>query len=310
MESFTIATLNTDAGPRAAIGVGAKFYTVNDVLNEADNEELSAHLDGQTVLGLLQHWDATESLLGSIAADIHGGSLRPVATDIADAPLLTPVRYPNKLLAVGANYSGHLREMGLEVSKWTPMPLFVRPPTTTLVGPGTTVRIPASTKQFDWECELAVVLGAPLRNASRAEAAKAIAGYSIGLDLTCRDLLAVNNDLHVDLVRGKAQDTMAPCGPTIMPARFVTDVDDLRIQLSVNDEPMMDASTSEMLFKIDEQLSLISEVMTLEPGDILFTGSPAGSAGEHGGRWLQPGDHIHAEITGLDALDVTMLPTR
>ena len=116
----------------------------------------------------------------------------------------------------------------------------------------------------------------------------------------------MDNELHVDLVRGKAQDTMAPCGPALMPARFVEDVNDLAVRLWINDELMMDARTSEMLYKIDEQLSLISEYMTLMPGDILFTGSPSGSAGVHGGRWLRDGDHIRAEIEQVGTLEVTV----
>ena len=141
---------------------------------------------------------------------------------------------------------------------------------------------------------------------SKEEAAAAVAGYAVGLDLSCRDLIQVDNDLKVDLVRGKAQDTMAPCGPGVMPAQFIPDVNDLRIQLSVNGEKMMDASTSEMLYKVDEQLSVISEYLTIEAGDILFTGSPSGSAGVHGNRWLRPGDHIHAEIEHVGVLDVIM----
>ena len=128
----------------------------------------------------------------------------------------------------------------------------------------------------------------------------------MGFDLSCRDLIQVDNDLKVDLVRGKAQDTMAPCGPAMVPAKFVEDVNDLRVQLSVNGEMMMDASTSEMLYKIDEQLSTISEYLTIEPGDILFTGSPSGSAGVHDNRWLRDGDRIRGEIESVGVLDVTV----
>jgi 2-keto-4-pentenoate hydratase/2-oxohepta-3-ene-1,7-dioic acid hydratase in catechol pathway len=196
--------------------------------------------------------------------------------------------------------------MGLEVKKWAVMPFFIRPPKSTLVGSGETVRIPKTTHQFDWECELAVFVGRRLKDAGRDEASAAIAGYAIGLDLSCRDLIWVDNDLKVDLVRGKGQDTMAPCGPAITPAKFVKDPNNLRIQLYVNDDKMMDGSTSEMLYKVDEQLSIISHFITLQPGDLLFTGSPSGSAGEHGGRWLKPGDRIHAEISEVGVLNVTM----
>jgi 2,4-diketo-3-deoxy-L-fuconate hydrolase len=175
-----------------------------------------------------------------------------------------------------------------------------------LVGPGDTVSIPRSTTEFDWECELAIVVGRPLRRADRQEARAAIAGYTIGLDLSCRDLIQPPGAHTVDLTRGKAQDTMAPCGPVLVPAKFMADVTDLRITLSVNDELMMDASTNEMLYPVDEQLSIISEYMTLSPGDILFTGSPAGSAAHHGGRWLKPGDRIDAQIGDIPTLTVSM----
>jgi 2-keto-4-pentenoate hydratase/2-oxohepta-3-ene-1,7-dioic acid hydratase in catechol pathway len=194
--------------------------------------------------------------------------------------------------------------MGLAAEKWASMPFFLRPPTSSLVGPGATVKIPKSTKQFDWECELAVVLGGPLTDATREEAEDAIAGYTIGLDLSCRDLICADNELKIDLVRGKAQDTMAPRGPVFVPKQFMPDITNLLIKLSVNSKQMMDASTREMLYKCDEQLSIISQYVSLKPGDILFTGSPSGSAGVHGNCWLKPGDHIHAVIEGIDPLDI------
>jgi 2,4-didehydro-3-deoxy-L-rhamnonate hydrolase len=295
MTNFALATLSTPDGPAAAIHAGGRYHLIGAV---------QPLLVEATCLSLLQSWDAAFPLLEALATRLAEHPADGVSEQ--DAHLLTPVIYPDKLMAVGANYSGHLREMGLKAEKWASMPFFIRPPKTTLVGPGKTVMIPRSTKQFDWECEVAVFLGRRLRHASKAEAAAAVAGYAIGLDLSCRDLIQVDNDLKVDLVRGKAQDTMAPCGPVIMPAKFVPDINDARIQLSVNGEMMMNASTSEMLYKIDEQLSTISEYLTIEPGDILFTGSPSGSAGVHGNRWLRPGDHIHAEIENIGVLDVVL----
>jgi 2,4-didehydro-3-deoxy-L-rhamnonate hydrolase len=136
------------------------------------------------------------------------------------------------------------------------------------------------------ERELATVLGRVLRHADRTEA---VAGYTIGLDLTCRDLVTVDNDPGTDLVCGKTQDTMAPCGPVLVPARFPPDVSDLPIPLSVNDRPM-----TEMIIPVDEQLGMTSEHITPVPGDVVFTGSPAG---EPGGRRLRPGDRITASIS-------------
>ena len=298
MTKFTLATLATPDGPKAAVGVAGKYYLL---------EAVQPLLRDVTCKTVLENWDRSLPLLEHLAGQLSdGGEEHPADIAAEAANLLTPVMYPDGLFAVGANYSGHLKEMGLDTKKWASMPFFIRPPKTTLVGPGESVIVPKTTKQFDWECELAVFVGKTLRNATKEEAASAVAGYAIGLDLSCRDLIKVDNDLKVDLVRGKAQDTMAPCGPYITPAKFVSDVNNLRIQLYVNDQKMMDASTCEMLYKLDEQLSVISEFMTIHAGDILFTGSPSGSAGEHGGCWLKPGDRIHAEIEQVGVLDVAM----
>ena len=298
MEKFTLATLQTPSGPKAALGIGEGYHLI---------ESIQPLLAEATIHNILSDWETSLPLLELMATKITGDTkLQANAISSKIANLLTPQIYPRKLMAVGANYSGHLKEMGLDPKKWASMPFFLRPPDTTLVGPGNTVSIPKSTKQFDWECELVVVVGKRLRHASRQEAADAVAGYAIGFDLSCRDLIQVDNDLKVDLVRGKAQDTMAPCGPFIVPKQFMPDINNLRIQLFVNDQKMMDASTSEMLYKVDEQLSTISEYLTIEAGDMLFTGSPSGSAGEHGDCWLKPGDRIHATIDGIGALDVSM----
>jgi len=291
---FTLATIHTVHGPQAAVGVRGAYFLLS---------ALSADFRDTSVNNLFQSWDVHFPKLQALASQITAGA---EVIALENPKLLTPIQYPEKLLAVGANYSGHLAEMGLKVEKWESMPFFMRPPSTSLVGPGETVHIPRSTKQFDWECELAIVVGKKLRHATRSEAAAAIAGYTIGLDLSCRDLIPAPNELKIDLMRGKAQDTMAPCGPHIVPAQFVNNVDDLRITLSVNGRPVMDASTNQMLYKCDEILSNISEYMTLLPGDIVFTGSPSGSAGVHGNCWLQPGDIIKANIQDVGELEVRM----
>jgi 2-keto-4-pentenoate hydratase/2-oxohepta-3-ene-1,7-dioic acid hydratase in catechol pathway len=298
MTTFTIAMLEAPGGRKAAIGVEGSYYLLEDI---------QPLLQPSSSKALLETWDTSLPLLQELADSLAtNGATKTEAIPKETVNLLAPVLYPDNLLAIGGNYAGHLKAMGLEVKKWDVMPFFIRPPKSTLVGPGETVRIPKTTRQFDWECELAVFVSRRLKDAGRDEASAAIAGYAIGLDLTCRDLIWVDNDLKVDLVRGKGQDTMAPCGPAITPAKFVKNPNNLRIQLYVNDEKMMDASTSEMIYKIDEQLSTISHFIILQPGDILFTGSPSGSAREHGDRWLKPGDRIHAEISEVGVLNVTM----
>lgn len=302
MTRFTLATLQTSAGPKAAIGVGDNYYQLSEISS-------NNRLRDASVKSLLENWSNLFPDLETLAHDIASnvGGVRPQhGTPSTEADLLTPIIWPNKFICVGANYADHLKEMGLSTTKWKTMPFFLSPPTTCLVGPGETVEIPKMTNQFDWELELAMVVGKRLRNATVEEAKGAIAAYTIGLDLSCRDLTVVGGDIPVDLVRGKAQDTMGPCGPFLVPAKFLPDVTNLKLTLDVNGKQMMNSCTSEMLYSCEEMLSVMSEFITLEPGDLIFTGSPAGSAGAHGGCWLKPGDRIHAEIEGIGAFNVRM----
>jgi len=147
------------------------------------------------------------------------------------------------------------------------------------------------------------VIGARMREVDRAAAMAGIAGYSVSIDLSARDLIRLDNPMQIDLVRGKAQDTMAPVGPYVVPAPFVRDPHALRLHLTVNGKTMQDGSTANMLYRIDEQISEISNFITLEPGDVLMTGSPSGSGGMHG-QFLRPGDRIRAEIEEVGCLEV------
>jgi 2-keto-4-pentenoate hydratase/2-oxohepta-3-ene-1,7-dioic acid hydratase in catechol pathway len=244
--------------------------------------------------------------LEKVADDIAAGKYSQ-SVPAKGASLYTPIMFPNKVACVGANFVSHLKEMGFSnTAKWDPLPFFMAPPTTSLVGPGETVEIPRSTQEFDWELELVVVVGARLKHASREEASAAIAGYMIGLDLSCRDLVLADKQLKVDLSRGKLQDSMKPAGPAVIPAKFVPNSDNLKMTLHVNGRQMMDGSTSEMLYKCDEILKVISEHITLEPGDIVLTGSPSGSAKANNVPFLKVGDEIDARIEGVGELIVRM----
>ena len=300
MTAFSLATVQRELGFEPAICVADDIYLLSAL------PRLPPALQNQGVKELLQSWREVLPDLIELADTIDSNPGRFASCTVPASKMDTPVRFPNKVLCVGANYAGHLQEMGVAPEKITPMPFFSRPPTTSLVGPGKTVRKPRSTQQFDWEVELVIMIGQRLRHATLGEAAAAIAGFSVGLDLSCRDLQMVKN-LGMDVSRGKAQDTLAPVGPVIVPKEFVPDFKDAAIKLFVNDEKMMDARTSEMLYSPEEQLVEISRFTTLEPGDLVFTGAPAGSAKAHGDRWLQLGDKIRAEIEGVGKLEVEVV---
>lgn len=254
---------------------------------------------------LLEDWPASFAALHTLAqkiatnADIARLKLSPSGKHLALA-----IQHPSKLIAVGANYVSHLQEMGLPQDKWPLMPFFFVPPTTTMLGTGSTVRMPHGTQKLDWEIELAVVIGKRMSNINREDAMGGIAGYAVGIDLSARDLFRPTlSPTQVDIARAKGQDTMKPFGPFITPAAFIAEPHNLAMQLTVNGNVRQQSRTSEMLYRIDEQISIISQFTTLEPGDVLFTGTPAGSATING-NFLAPGDRILAEIEGIGKLDV------
>lgn len=297
---FSLANLDTTDGERAALALGSGYYRL---------DRLAEGVFACGLRTILNDWGTAYPKLVRMAdgcADL--GSATPAFLSAEIAVLTSPIKYPNKLICVGGVYRDHMREFGLPAERSARMPIFLRSPTTSIVGPGRTVKIPPTTKQFDWEIELALVIGAFLTDADIESARHGIAGYSVGIDLTCRDLLNRNAPTGVDLVRAKAQDGMAPIGPVLRPSEFVGDPQNLGLRLYVNDELKQNGSTADMLYSVYEQVATISHYITLEPGDIVFTGSPAGS-GASIQQFLKPGDRIRAEIDRVGCLEVEIVPT-
>jgi 2,4-diketo-3-deoxy-L-fuconate hydrolase len=268
---------------------------------------LDHSFQGRSMMDLLQKWPSAWRSLQRLASDISNDMIHQadkMRIGLENVKFDTPIRYPNKLLAVGANYSSHLEEMGLPAEKWDPMPFFSCPPTSSIVGPGKTVPMPPGTKKFDWECELTVIMGKRIQNATPEEAQDAIAGYTIGLDLSCRDLFQTGPHALTDIIRGKAQPGMRPCGPIFWPKECIGNLNDAPVKLWLNGQLMIDGSTSEMIQRPEECLSEISQILPLDTGDMIMTGTPAGGARSHGDRWLRKGDCIKAQIGDMQPLEV------
>jgi 2-keto-4-pentenoate hydratase/2-oxohepta-3-ene-1,7-dioic acid hydratase in catechol pathway/ketosteroid isomerase-like protein len=223
------------------------------------------------------------------AAAVAAGELSLAEEDLRfRAPLV-----PAKLVCVGANYDAHNREMLGELEQ--PFPYtFLKPPTTTVVPTGAAVPYPRYASKLDYEAELAVVLGA----------GGEVFGYTLCNDLSVRDWVPAPNVLGIDWVAAKGFDGSAPLGPWITPAEFVADPQDLGIRLWVNGELRQDARTSDMVFGVREVLAHLRRVMTLEPGDVVATGTPPGvGMGSRPPRFLAPGDVVRMEIEGLGTLE-------
>lgn len=211
--------------------------------------------------------------------------------------LLAPIPRPRKnIFCMGRNYAEHAREGGVAPPE---VPVFFTKPPTTVIGPDAAIRSHAVTQALDYEVELAAVIGRRGRDIPAAQALDYVFGYTILIDATARDL----QRRHQQWFKGKSLDTFAPMGPWIVQRSAVPDPQVLHLTLRVNGETRQDSSTSKMLFTVAQLIESLSAGMTLEPGDILATGTPEGvGMGFDPPKWLRAGDVIDAEIDGIGIL--------
>jgi 2-keto-4-pentenoate hydratase/2-oxohepta-3-ene-1,7-dioic acid hydratase in catechol pathway len=229
---------------------------------------------------------------------------------LADVKLLVPVPHPSKVLLLAGNYSAHIEEGGgraEERAKTFPY-VFMKPPTTTLTNPGDPVRIPAvSPKYVDWELELGVIIGRRCHGVSEQDALSHVAGYTVVNDISDRKFRPNpqrnerSKDEFFDWMHGKWHDTFCPMGPCVLPADEVDDPQTLKLDLRVNGHTEQDASTADMVFPVAAVIAFICSFVTLEPGDVISTGTPAG-VGAAKNKFLKPGDVLEAEIGRIGIL--------
>jgi 2-keto-4-pentenoate hydratase/2-oxohepta-3-ene-1,7-dioic acid hydratase in catechol pathway len=254
---------------------------------------------GPGLMAVMDRWEQISDALSGWSPD-HGEA-------VDGAIVRAPLRYPRKLICAGANYGDHLEEMGLST---VPDPLepffFLLPPTTTIIGHGEAIRIPADPSwRVDWEGELAVVIGRGGRGIAAEEARRHVAGYSIVNDISARGRHKRPNPLAppfaFDWLGSKGSDSFCPMGPGITPDWLIDDPHDLGIRCRVNGELKQDGTTGAMLNDAWTLIEAVSSFVTLEPGDVIATGTPAG-VGVARGEQLADGDEVAVEIDGLGRL--------
>jgi len=256
-----------------------------------------------STLAALGAWDEALPALHALAARGERGRR------LADVRLMAPVIYPPAIYCAGANYNDHAREMSQDgtggVDKATTRPyFFLKSGPHCIVGPGAEIRLPAVSKQVDWEGECAVVVGRRGRNIAAADAVRHVAGYTCMNDLSARDLSRRPDwpRFGVDWFGHKNFETSAPMGPWIAPADQIADIYACRLRLWVNGEKMQDAPVSDLIFNIAELIEYLSRRMTLLPGDVIATGTPPG-VGRPRGIFLKPGDRVRVDIEGVGTLE-------
>ena len=228
------------------------------------------------------------------AKDVATGATDGIA--LTDVMLEAPIPRPGKALAIGLNYRDHAEETGQEIPKH---PIVFAKVTTCITGPGTPIHIPRVSSMVDWEGELCFVTGKTARYVEREDALDYVAGYMIGNDVSVRDW----QSHAATWTTGKGFDTHGPIGPWLVTSDEV-DGSDLHIQTFVNDVLKQDSTTAQLIFGVPDLVAYLSSAFTLEPGDVVFTGTPSGvGVARRPREFLKPGDTVRIEIEGLGTLE-------
>jgi 2-keto-4-pentenoate hydratase/2-oxohepta-3-ene-1,7-dioic acid hydratase in catechol pathway len=253
-------------------------------------------VNGGTPVAAVERDGALYPLADDLSALLGGQTAAPSADPVSDATRLAPVA-PGKIVAIGLNYLDHIRESGLEPPE---QPLVFAKFPSSVVGPGDEIRLPLElTQRVDWEVELAVVIGRRASRVAREDALSHVFGYTVANDVSARDLQFADGQW----VRAKSLDTFCPLGPVVVTADEISDPQALHLVCRVNGEVVQDAGTDLMVFGVAELISHCSHSFTLDPVDVLLTGTPWG-CGEFMDpkRSLAPGDVVECEIDGIGTL--------
>lgn len=228
------------------------------------------------------------------------------AADVAltDVRLLAPIARPGKIMAIGLNYADHVRETG---QKMPPHQIWFTKAVTAINGPFDPIELPIASAQVDYEAELVVIIGRRCKHVPKERADDAIFGYCVGNDVSVRDWQLQTTQW----VLGKSFDTHAPVGPWIVTADELGDPHTMGIRCFVNGERRQNSNTGNLVFNVYDQVAHLSRAMTLEPGDIIFTGTPGGvGLAMNPPRWLRAGDKVRVEIDRIGAIEAEMRPER
>jgi 2-keto-4-pentenoate hydratase/2-oxohepta-3-ene-1,7-dioic acid hydratase in catechol pathway len=303
MAAYKLATYQIAEGPRAGLVIDDKVY---------DAAKLTGKPGYATVLAIIEDWARAKGVLKAAAAKAAKSRLK--AQPLAKTRLRAPLLWPYTIYCAGANYADHAAEMARRMNR----PLEPDPHTQGLkawhfikaaravTDPGATVKITGVSDRVDWEVELAAVIGRPARNVSEDKALSYVAGYTCANDLSARDRghranISETSPFKADWTKHKSFDGSCPLGPWIVPASDIGDPQNLGLKLWVNGVLKQDSNTKDMIFNLAEQIARLSDGMTLYPGDLILTGTPAG-VGSARGEFLKKGDTVKIWIEKIGEL--------
>ncbi len=297
---YKLATYQTKEGPRAGLVIGEEVF---------DAARLTGKPAYATVMGILADWKSAEGALKKAAAG--AAKSRAKRQPLAKTKLLAPVPLPPTIFCAGANYADHAAAMARKQGMPEPAdpheqglkPWFFIKAARTLADPGATIKVSHYAKELDWEIELAAVIGRPAKDVPKEKALSYVAGYTAANDLSARDRgrrpgVEATSFFKMDWTKHKSFDGSCPLGPWIVPASDIADPQQLGLKLWVNGALKQDSNAAKMLFTLAEQIEQLSINMTLQPGDLILTGTPAGTGAESG-EFLKSGDVVKIWIEGI-----------
>ena len=297
---YKLATYQSAEGPRAGLVIGEAVF---------DAAKLAGKATYATVAGILADWKAAEGALKKAAAAAAKSKAKRQA--LGKTKLLAPVPSPPTIFCAGANYADHAAAMARKSGMPEPRdpheqglkPWHFIKSAATVAGPGATVKVTGYCQELDWEIELAAVIGRPAKNVTKEKALGYVAGYTAANDFSARDRgrrpgVDATSPFKMDWTKHKSFDGSCPIGPWIVPASDIADPQKLAMKLAVNGALKQDSNTGKMLFTLAEQIEQLSINMTLQPGDLILTGTPAGTGAESG-TFLKPGDVVKVWIEGI-----------
>ncbi len=304
--AYRLATYLARDVPRAGIVVDERLFDVSEALS----------LTAMSVLEVLQRWEDIHPRLQAMARQVRKGRDPSTAQPLSGVKLAAPILYPGTIFCAGANYRDHVAEMSralnlppepdpheLGLKPWH----FIKASAACVRGPDSRIALPAYSKKVDWEAEIAIVIGRECRAVPIERAMSHVAGFTIVNDLSARDHIrrrgvSAESPFCFDWVSQKCFDGALPMGPWITPLEDIAEPARMGIRLWVNQELMQDSSSANLIFSMAEQISHLSSRLTLRPGDVIATGTPAG-CGTARGRFLQPGDHVRIQVDGVGELN-------
>lgn len=261
-------------------------------LSKSFNKNLPQNIEGL----IAQNQEALRQI-DSLLKESDSREIEGSSVNLQETSLLSPIVFPPKIICLGLNYFDHALESKASVPE---EPIFFMKPHTTIIGPNQPILHPSFVKALDYEGELAIVIGKKTKNISISEAKKRIFGFTIMNDVSAREIQFRDGQW----TRGKSFDTFAPIGPCIATLDEFKDTDNLTIRTWINNDLRQDSTTRNMVFKVEEIVHHLSRVMTLEPCDIIATGTPAGVGfAMNPPQFLKSGDVVRIEIEGIGVLE-------